>query len=121
MQAGLGWQGIIPSRAAKMGIIAVDKGISKLGSPREFYEQLEPDKIAEQILVNSRQDVHDLVDRILEREHGQLWRDLPPRARAGDPRPGRSAAAAGRPQVTQEIGEHIDQLLDIKLMVIRRI
>ncbi len=121
MQAGLGWQGIIPSRAAKMGSIAVDKGISKLGSPREFYEQLEPDKIAEQILISSRQDVHDLIDRILEREHGQLWRDLPPRARqAIHDRVDQQLPQVVR-QVTQEIGEHIDQLLDIKLMVIRRI
>ena len=29
MQGGVGWQGIIPSRAAKMGSIAVDKGIAK--------------------------------------------------------------------------------------------
>src|SRR3954453_6597132 len=34
MQGGFGWQGIIPSRAAKMGSIAVDKGIAKVGSPR---------------------------------------------------------------------------------------
>ena len=46
MQGGVGWQGIIPSRAAKMGSIAVDKGIAKLGSPAEFYQQLEPDAIA---------------------------------------------------------------------------
>src|SRR5947199_9882560 len=42
MNGGLGWQGIIPSRAAKMGSIAVDKGIAKLGSPAEFYEKLDP-------------------------------------------------------------------------------
>src|SRR5919106_1649739 len=63
MQGGVGWQGIIPSRAAKMGSIAVDKGIAKLGSPADFYRQLEP----------------------------------------------------------ETIGDHIDQLLDVKLMVIRRI
>ena len=43
MNGGLGWQGIIPSRAAKMGSIAVDKGIAKLGSPAEFYQKLEPE------------------------------------------------------------------------------
>jgi len=47
MHGGLGWQGIIPSRAAKMGSIAVDKGIAKLGSPSDFYEQLDPERIAE--------------------------------------------------------------------------
>jgi uncharacterized membrane protein YheB (UPF0754 family) len=121
MNAGLGWQGIIPSRAAKMGSIAVDKGISKLGSPREFYEQLEPDKIAEQILVSSRQDVHDLVDRIMEREHPELWRSLPPRAReALHARVDEQLPQIVR-KVTRDIGENIEHLLDIKLMVIRRI
>src|ERR1700755_1338579 len=43
MVGGVGWQGIIPSRAAKMGSIAVDKGISQVGGPSEFYEQLDPE------------------------------------------------------------------------------
>src|SRR5438128_7601141 len=81
MQGGVGWQGIIPSRAAKMGSIAVDKGIAKVGSPAEFYEKLDPEKIAEQILVSSRDDMRELVERIVAREHPDLWRDLPPRVR----------------------------------------
>src|SRR5918999_304266 len=79
MHGGLGWQGIIPSRAAKMGSIAVDKGIAKLGSPADFYQQLEPEAIADQILQTSRRDIRDLVERIMLREHEQLWTDLPPR------------------------------------------
>ncbi|HWB65915.1 MAG TPA: hypothetical protein VG708_03695 [Mycobacteriales bacterium] len=121
MQGGVGWQGIIPSRAAKMGSIAVDKGISKLGSPREFYQQLEPEKIAEQIVTSSRDDIHDLVERIMHREHAQLWRDLPARAReAVHARVDQQLPQVVR-RVTDQIGENIDQLLDIKLMVIRRI
>ena len=34
MVGGIGWQGIIPSRAAKMGSLAVDSGIAKLGTPQ---------------------------------------------------------------------------------------
>src|SRR5205807_9761538 len=30
MVGGIGWQGIVPSRAAKMGSLAVDSGIAKL-------------------------------------------------------------------------------------------
>src|SRR5688572_16961177 len=81
MQGGVGWQGIIPSRAAKMGSIAVDKGIAKLGSPADFYNQLEPEKIAEHILSTARDDIRGVVERIMEREHPQLWSDLPPRVR----------------------------------------
>src|SRR3981081_2066881 len=39
MQGGIGWQGIVPARAAKMGSIASDKAISKLGTAGEFYQQ----------------------------------------------------------------------------------
>ena len=54
LQGGIGWQGIVPARAAKMGSIAVDKAIAKLGTPKEFYQQLEPDQIAEHIVAGLR-------------------------------------------------------------------
>src|SRR5256886_12880315 len=81
MQGGVGWQGIIPSRAAKMGSIAVDKGIAKLGSPADFYRQLEPEAIAEHILDTARDDIREVVDRIMEREYPDTWRGLPRRVR----------------------------------------
>jgi uncharacterized membrane protein YheB (UPF0754 family) len=119
MQGGIGWQGIIPSRAAKMGSITVDKGIAKLGSPGDFYDQLEPDKIAEHILATSERDIHDLVERIMEREHPQLWADLPPQIRAAIHERVRSQLPEIVHDVTDQIGANIDQLLDVKLMVIR--
>jgi uncharacterized membrane protein YheB (UPF0754 family) len=118
MHGGVGWQGIIPSRAAKMGSIAVDKGIAKLGSPAEFYAQLEPEKIAEHILVTVQRDIREIVERTMQREHGQLWADLPPRVReAVHARVQQQLPDIVR-RLTDEIGEHIDQLLDVKLMVI---
>jgi len=118
LQGGVGWQGIIPARAAKMGSIAVDKAIAKLGTPGDFYQQLEPDRIAEHIVTVFRPEIPQLVDDVMRREHPRLWRDLP--------RPVRDAvvervqaqlpAVVGR--VTDEIGIHIDQLLDPKIMVI---
>src|SRR5438445_3515477 len=73
MQGGVGWQGIIPSRAAKMGSISVDKGTAKLGSPAEFYQHLDPERIAEQIIASSQSDMRELVERIMAREHPDLW------------------------------------------------
>jgi uncharacterized membrane protein YheB (UPF0754 family) len=121
MQGGIGWQGIIPSRAAKMGSIAVDKGIAKLGSPSEFYRQLEPEKIAEHILATARGDIRDVVERIMEREHPQLWRDVPPRMREVVHQRVQQQLPDIVRAITDEIGDNVDQLLDIKLMVIRRI
>jgi uncharacterized membrane protein YheB (UPF0754 family) len=121
MQGGAGWQGIIPSRAAKMGSIAVDKGIAKVGSPADFYEQLEPKRIAEQILLTSRRDMRALVERIMEREHPQLWHDLPPRVREAVHERVQEQLPEIVRDVTAKIGRNIDDLLDVKLMVIRHV
>jgi len=121
MQGGVGWQGIIPSRAAKMGSIAVDKGIAKVGSPSDFYDRLDPEKIAEHILDTARDDIREVVERIMRREHPDLWRDLPPRLReAMHARVQRQLPDIVH-EVTDDIGANIDQLLDVKLMVIRHI
>jgi uncharacterized membrane protein YheB (UPF0754 family) len=120
LQGGLGWQGIIPSRAAKMGSLAVDKGIAKLGSPADFYRRLEPDSIAEHILGTARGDMRDVVERIMEREHPALWRDLPPRVREAVHARVQEQLPEIVHTVTDEIGDNIDQLLDVKLMVIKR-
>ena len=121
MVGGIGWQGIIPSRAAKMGSIAVDKGIAKLGSASEFYKQLDPDKMADHVLKSAQRDMRATVERIIQRENPDLWRDLPPgfRERLHE-RVQEQLPDIVHEIVEQEIAENIDQLLDIKLMVIRR-
>jgi uncharacterized membrane protein YheB (UPF0754 family) len=120
MHGGVGWQGIVPNRAAKMGSISVDKGIAKLGSPGDFYQQLEPEKIAEHILATAQRDIRELVERIMEREHGRLWNDLPPRLRAAVHTRVQEQLPDIVHEVTHEIGANIDQLLDVKLMVIQQ-
>jgi uncharacterized membrane protein YheB (UPF0754 family) len=121
MHGGLGWQGIIPSRAAKMGSIAVDKGIAKVGGAGDFYQRLEPDKIAEHILATAREEIRDVVERIMEREHPRLWRDLPPRVKEAVHERVQEQLPDIVRTVTGQIGTHVDQLLDVKLMVIRHI
>jgi uncharacterized membrane protein YheB (UPF0754 family) len=120
-QGGIGWQGIIPSRAPTMGSIAVDKGIAKLGSIGEFYDQLDPEAIAEQILATARSDMRGVVERIMEREHPQLWHDLPPAVRERMHARVQEQLPEIVRDVTDEIGANIDQLVDIKQMVIRRV
>lgn len=115
----LGWQGIVPSRVDKMASIATDKALSKVGSISDFYRELEPDAIAQRLLDKARGEIRGVVEEIMKREHPQLWHDLPP---------GLKAAVFARvdqqlptivKQVTDEIGNHLDQLIDAKLMVIR--
>jgi hypothetical protein len=115
---GLGWQGIIPSRADKMASIAVDKGLAKLGSIGDFYRELEPDVIAEHLAVIAQAEIRDVVEQIMLTENPALWHDLPPlvkeavHARVKQQLPGIIR------HITDEIGENVDQLIDAKLMVI---
>ncbi len=118
MQGRIGWQGIVPARAAKMGSIATDKAIAKLGTPAEFYQQLEPDEIAEHIVSMFRPEVPSIVDRTMRRERPGLWQNVPPRAKQAVYARVQEQLPAIVHQITDEIGEHIDQLLDPKLMVI---
>jgi len=118
LQGGIGWQGIVPARAAKMGSIAVDKAIAKLGTPGEFYQQLAPDKIAEHIVKVFEPDMPRMIEDIMVREHPNLWRDLPAPAQKAIIARVQAQMPTVVHGITDEIGVHIDQLLDPKIMVI---
>jgi uncharacterized membrane protein YheB (UPF0754 family) len=114
----IGWQGIVPARAAKMGSIAVDKAIAKIGTPREFYEQLDPPAIAEHIVGIMAPQVPTIVDSAMQRQQPSLWANLPPRLKDAVYQRVTHQLPRIVNDVTEEIGEHIDQLLDPKIMVI---
>ncbi len=118
LEGGVGWQGIVPARAAKMGSIAVDKVIAKVGTPKDFYEQLEPEKIAEHIVDVFRPDLPRMIDEIMRREHPRLWQDLPAWGKQAVVTRVQAQLPTVVGNITDEIGEHIDQLLDPKIMVI---
>jgi uncharacterized membrane protein YheB (UPF0754 family) len=120
MLGGIGWQGIVPSRAAKMGSLAVDAGIAKLGTPGEYWKQFDPDEMSRQIVESTRDDMRATVEKIMTREHPRLWGDLPPQVKdLVHARVLQQVPAIVR-ELTEQIGANIDQLADIKLMVIKR-
>ena len=115
----VGWQGIVPSRADKMASIAVDKGLAKLGSISDFYRELEPDRIAEHLAGVAVYEIRDVVEEIMEREYPTLWSELPPAVREIVHARVRAQLPGVIKRITDDIGEHVDQLIDAKLMVIR--
>jgi uncharacterized membrane protein YheB (UPF0754 family) len=120
MLGGIGWQGIVPSRAAKMGSLAVDAGLAKLGTPGEYWSQFDSDQMSEQIVSSTRDDMRETVDRIMTREHPRLWSELPPPIKDRVHARVLQQVPAIVRELTDRIGENIDQLIDVKLMVIKR-
>jgi uncharacterized membrane protein YheB (UPF0754 family) len=117
----IGWQGIVPSRAAKMGSLAVDNGINRIATQREFYEAFDPQAVAEHVVAAGREDIHALVEDIVRREHPQLWRDAPEQVRQLLHQRVDDHAPEVAERVTDRMGDNIDELVDVKLMVVNHL
>ncbi|WP_395114127.1 hypothetical protein [Antrihabitans spumae] len=115
----VGWQGIIPSRADKMASLAVDKGLSKLGNVSDFYRQMEPEKLAAHMTVIAQSEIRAIVETLIERENPQLWRNLPSQVKEAVHARVRQQLPEIVEEMTDAFGDNIDQLLDVKLMVIK--
>ena len=121
MQGRIGWQGIIPSRARKMGSISVDTGISKIASQREFYQEFDAERIADHMLAEGGEDIHEMVEQIIREKEPRLWRDSPEATRQlVHARVSRQLPEVTH-RITERIGENIDELLDIRLMVMNHL
>jgi uncharacterized membrane protein YheB (UPF0754 family) len=117
----IGWQGIVPSRAAKMASLAVDKGLAKLGSIGDFYRELEPERIAAHLTLTVDGQLAGMVDGIMRAEDPQVWADVPPVLKDAVYARVRQQLPGVVQTLTVRIGENIDQLIDAKLMVIRQL
>src|SRR5205085_5675404 len=62
----------------------------------------------------------DIIERIMCREHPRLWRELPPSLKELVHQRVKPQLPDVVNQLTDEIADHIDQLVDVKLMVIKR-
>jgi hypothetical protein len=117
----LGFQGFVPARAEKMASFISDKALTKIGNPSDFYRELDPDTLAAHMAVTARPMLRPMVDDLMKREHPQLWRDLPPRVKELMFR----QLEARFPEITQrafeDIGDNIDQLIDIKLLAVGKL
>ncbi|MFB6284254.1 MAG: hypothetical protein ABEK59_10045 [Halobacteria archaeon] len=119
MEGKVGWQGIVPSRAAKMGSIAYDNSVEKVASQREFYEQFNPDVVADYVVNAGRDDIHKIVDEIIQQEYPELWEDAPEPVREFI----HGRVDQRMPEVSDRLfektGEHINDLMNIKMMIVQ--
>lgn len=117
----LGWQGIIPSKARKMALISVDATIAKIGTVPEIFQQLDPNVLATQLIHTINPRLEDYVNELMTRESPTLWQSLPEPAKRLVYERARKALPALVMQVMDDIAQNVEQLLDIKTMVIDRL
>lgn len=117
----LGWQGIIPSKAGKMASIAVDSSLSKLASLREIFEQMDPDRIAEHLLRTMEPQIPRLTESLIRQREPGLWDQLPTPVQAALIERVRGRLPARIDAMVADLVGHVDRLLDLRLMVIRKL
>ncbi|HET6710444.1 DUF445 domain-containing protein [Amycolatopsis sp.] len=114
----LGWQGIVPKRAARMASIACDTMTEQLIKPAEIVARLDAGRIAREIEKPLLAGVEDIVREVAAHYQPGLWESLPVRvqrlviARVQQESPRMVAA------VLDLIKSDVDSVFDLKGMVV---
>lgn len=116
-----GWQGIIPSKAKKMAAISVDATISKIGTVGEIFEQIDPRVLAKYIIETVDPRVEEYVDELMLKEHATVWENLPSSVRQMVYERVRKSAPDLVDNLVDDLSENIEELLEIKEMVINQL
>ena len=114
----LGWQGIIPSKVEKMANIVVDKTINRLGTLSELFKEMEPEKIALHITEVSMSRIEEYTDDVMTEKNAVLWENLPNILKQRVYSRARKQIPVVMDNLIQDMSENIEDLVDIKHMII---
>jgi uncharacterized membrane protein YheB (UPF0754 family) len=117
----LGWQGIIPRNARKMASIATDSSITRIGTLTDVVRQMEPDAIAAHVLRAADDHLPDLVADMASRQAPRVWANLPEPIRQAVIERARHRLPAVVDSLVADMTANIEQILDMRLMVVERL
>ncbi len=117
----LGWQGIIPSKAAKMGAIFVDSTMSRLGKLSELYEKMEPRRLATHVTSRVLPSLDGYTDAIIEESNPELWAKAPQLLKDQIHARLRAGLRARVDHLMTALGERFEELIDFKHMVVEQV
>ena len=117
----IGWQGIITSKAAKMSSISVDLWTSKLINVKELFAKINPKKVAKEMHPEFDRISKEIMDEIMHEQAPEIWSRVPESVK----KLAYSRISKDLPEIVTEmmtdIKENIDEMFDIKDMVVKRL
>ncbi|HZY75657.1 MAG TPA: DUF445 domain-containing protein [Jatrophihabitantaceae bacterium] len=114
----LGWQGIVPRRAARMASIAVDTMTRDLISAGEVISRLDPDRVASELDEPMRRSTAEITRDVLGEFQPGLWDALPEPVRRLTVARVQAELPAIVRSVLADIQRDVDAVFDLKGMVI---
>ncbi|HXV75668.1 MAG TPA: hypothetical protein VD788_05055 [Candidatus Polarisedimenticolaceae bacterium] len=116
-----GWQGIIPAKASKMARIFVDRTMFRLGTLREVYQSMDPEKMAQHVTAVMDPRIEEYTNELMFYEDPRLWQMLPDRVKRGIYARVREELPRLVRALIRDAGEQIDELIDLKEMLVQRL
>ena len=113
-----GWQGIVPRKAAIMASIACDTMTSKLISPKDIFNKLDPARVAREIQEPLLAAVEDITREVFAHYRPGLWDAMPEAMRTLVVERLKKESPAIVQQLMKDIQGNIESVFDLKDMVI---
>lgn len=117
----LGWQGIIPSKAAKMASISVDLWTTKLIDVRDMFSKINPEKVAEEMRPEFDRIAKEMMDEVMEDQIPQIWSKVPNSAK----KMVYARMSKDLPKIIadimQDVKDNIEEVFDLKTMIVKRL
>ncbi|HUP92473.1 MAG TPA: DUF445 domain-containing protein [Solimonas sp.] len=114
----LGWQGIVPRKAAIMASIACDTMTQKLIRPEDIFSRLDPDRIAEEIEQPMLESIEEITRDAAAVLSPGLWEAAPEPVRRMIVKRIQDESPRMVRQVMVELKANIDSVFDLKDMVV---
>jgi uncharacterized membrane protein YheB (UPF0754 family) len=114
----LGWQGIVPSKCGKMASIACDTIVPHLVSEREIFERLDPARVAAEIEKPMLMLVDQITEEVMREYEPALWDALPLVARQLIIQRVKNDSPALVADVMDQLRQNVEQVFDLKDMVV---
>jgi len=114
----LGWQGIIPRKAAIMSTIACDTLTSRLIKPEEIFARLDPDRIAQELEKPMLPIVEQITHDVMTHYQPGLWESIPENVKKLLIKRIQQESPDMVRQLMQQTKENLHNVFDLKDMVV---
>ncbi|ALG05935.1 DUF445 family protein [Kibdelosporangium phytohabitans] len=117
----LGWQGIVPRKAARMAAIACDTMTDRLITAGEVVRRLDPGRIAKELERPLLEAVEEITREIAEEYQPALWESLPQQVQDLIVRRIQAEAPKVIKGILATIQSDVDSVFDLKGMVVQNL
>lgn len=115
---GCGWQGIVPSKAAKMATTSVQLMTTRIISVSDMFERIDPKKVSEELDPVLQGSLMNIIDAVAMQEEPELWAKLPHVVKDELIEKAREDTPAVIAAMMQDVKHNLDKVFDLSEMVV---